>query len=165
MPRGRPPTPTYLKLIKGTPRSNRAKRKAAKVDPSLGPPVPPAFLLVEAREEWDAQCGLLHKLGMLTALDAAIFAAYCQAYGRWQRAEKVLSEITLDATDEATRGLLIRNSSGKLIQHPLADIARAAMADAVKYAGEIGLTPSARSKVRPEPPPIDSGDPAGKYLT
>ena len=87
MPRGRPPTPTYLKLIKGTPRSNRAKRKAAKVDPSLGPPVPPAFLLVEAREEWDAQCGLLHKLGMLTALDAAIFAAYCQAYGRWQRAE------------------------------------------------------------------------------
>ena len=98
---------------------------------------------------------------MLTAFDAAIFAAYCQSYGRWQRAEKVLAELTLDATDEKTDGFLIQAASGKLVSHPLADIARAAMADAVKYAAELGLTPSSRSKVHAEPPPCS----ADKYLT
>jgi len=71
MARGRKPTPDYLKLIKGTSRPNRGKRKQATVDRSLGKPEPPDFLLPEARQEWDAQVEVLHKLGMLTALERA----------------------------------------------------------------------------------------------
>ena len=107
------------------------------------------------------KCEMLFKAGIVTLTDRAVLAAYCQSYGRWQRAEKVLAELTLDATDEKTDGFLIQAGNGKLVSHPLADIARAAMADAVKYASELGLTP--RSRGHPEPPPSED-DPATKYL-
>jgi P27 family predicted phage terminase small subunit len=145
-------------------RSNRPNRNQAKIDRSLGMPVRPAFLSVEACEEWDAQCETLHKLGMLTALDRAVFACYCQAYGRWRQIEESLAKIVIDNTDQATRGALIRSTSGKLVQHPLAAAAREAMLLTMKFSAELGLTPSARSRVRLEPSPHDD-DPATKYLS
>jgi P27 family predicted phage terminase small subunit len=146
-------------------RANRPNQKQTALDRQLGKPTPPVFLIPEALAEWDAQCETLHRLGMVTALDNAVFGAYAQSYGRWQRAEKMLAEITLDGTDEKTDGFLIQAGNGKLIPHPLADIARTAMADAVKYASEIGLTPSSRSRVHHAEPPNDPNDPTMKYLT
>ena len=74
-----------------------------------------------------------------------------------------MAEITFDATDEKTGGLLTRTTSGKLVQHPLAAVAREAMLLTMKFATELGLTPSARSRVQTVEPPRDD-DPATKYL-
>ena len=116
---------------------------------------------MEACEEWDAQVAVLYRLGLLTALDRAAFACYCQAYGRWRQIEESLAKIVIDNTDEATKGALIRSTSGKLVQHPLAAAAREAMLLTMKFATELGLTP--RSRISVDQP--RGFDPADRYLT
>ena len=104
----------------------------------------------------------MHRLGLLTALDAAIFAAYCQSYGRWRQAEEVLARMAKeDETDRA--GLLVRNTAtGKTVENLMISIANRAMSDTVRYAGEIGLTPTSRTRSADLP---DPSDPAMRYLT
>ena len=77
MPRGRPPTPTYLKLIKGTSRASRGKRKQTPLDRSGAMPTPPAFLNAEALAEWHDKFPVLFAAGLVTLTDRAVFAAYC----------------------------------------------------------------------------------------
>ena len=77
MPRGRPPTPTYLKLIKGTSRASRAKGKQTALDRSGAMPTPPDFLSAEALAEWHDKCPLLFAAGLVTVTNRAVLAAYC----------------------------------------------------------------------------------------
>jgi P27 family predicted phage terminase small subunit len=51
------------------------------------PPAPPGFLMPAAKDEWWRVAPELHVLGLLTAIDVMVLAAYCQACGRWQQAE------------------------------------------------------------------------------
>ena len=157
--RGRRPLPPRLKLIKGTLRD----RIRSKADGLLSKPMPPSFLSPEACEEWDRLCDQLYEGGIITSLDGFALAAYCQAYGRWRQAEKLLAEISIDNADEASKGLLTRAANGKLVPHPLTTVASRAMADTMRFAAELGLTPSSRSRVDPEPPPRGN-DPATKYF-
>ena len=61
-------------------------------------------------------------------------------------------------------GLTVRNAStGKTIENPMISIADRAMADCVKFAGELGLTPSSRTRISADPP--RGFDPAERYLT
>jgi P27 family predicted phage terminase small subunit len=158
---GRRPTPTHLKLIKGTARSGRINPKEAKVSVTLGKPDAPDFLTSEARQEWDEQCETLFRIGLLTRIDKAALAAYCQAYGRWRRAEEVLAKMANH--DETTKGFMIRTIAGNTIQNPLVGSANKAMSDMMRYAVELGLTPSSRSRINAEP--TTSDDPAHKYLS
>jgi len=83
--------------------------------------------------------------GVLTALDRAAFAAYCQAYGRWRQAEEALALFA--EKDTATKGITIKTTNGNVIQNPLVGVASKAMADMVRYGNELGLTPSSRARV------------------
>src|SRR5919108_3560121 len=87
--RGPAPTPTALKLLLGNP----GKRPLPKGDPRPTPGVPPcpSWLEGEARKEWRRITPELRALGLLTAVDRAALAAYCQSYARWRQAEEVLS--------------------------------------------------------------------------
>ena len=49
--RGRKPTPTYLKLLKGNP-GKRAIRPTVEPPRPAVPPPPPDFLIGYAKEEW-----------------------------------------------------------------------------------------------------------------
>lgn len=80
---------------------------------------------------------LLFNLGLLTQIDGAALASYCASYGRWRQAEE----------DLADSGLLLKNTSGNLIQNPLVGIANQAQRDMVKILVEFGMTPSSRSRV------------------
>ena len=55
------------------------------------PPAPPGFLMPAAKDEWWRVAPQLHVLGLLTAIDVMVLAAYCQACGRWQQAEDALA--------------------------------------------------------------------------
>ena len=90
MTAGRPPKPTALKLLTG----NAGKRplpenEPAPVVPSRLPP-PPKHLSDEAKSEWRRMGRELLRLGLLTTIDRAEFALYCQAWGRWVEAEEAL---------------------------------------------------------------------------
>lgn len=158
--RGRKPRPTYLKLVTGNPgkrRLNRAEPQPA----TAAPPQPPTELYADAKAEWRRVARRLHELGLLTGVDRAALAAYCQAWGRWRQAERALAEMARH--DPVTGALMIKTKDGNAIQNPLVGVANKAMADMVRYAGEFGMTPSARSRIRGEPAQ-DTADPAAKYF-
>ena len=158
--RGRKPKPSHLKLVTGNP-GKRAINTQEPV-PERILPQPPPELTAEARGEWDRIAGELNRLGLLTGIDRAALAAYCQAYGRWSQAESAIARMA--ERDRLTGGLMIKTSNGNAIQNPLVGIANKAMADMVRYAAEFGMTPSARSRIRGEEASGQTADPAAKYF-
>jgi P27 family predicted phage terminase small subunit len=78
-------------------------------------------------------------------LDVNLFAAYCEAFGRWQQAETMLAEMA--ERDPETGALTIKTLAGNRMFNPLLQIARNAAADMLKFASEFGLSPVARTRV------------------
>ena len=160
MTSGRKPTPTALKLVKGNPGKRALNKNEAK--PDLAQPTPPEFLNTDAKVEWGRVVGTLYKAGLMTELDRAALAAYCQAYGRWAQAERALSRMA--DKDEYNRALMVKTHNGTAIQNPLVGIANKAKADMVRYAAEFGMTPSARSRVTATPDDQKQEDRAARYF-
>lgn len=138
---GPKPRPTHLKLVTGTLRTSRINRDEPK--PTVSIPSPPAELSADALREWRRVSRLLANLGIISRIDRAILATYCQAYGRWLQVERALIEST-----RVGSGLLVKKTSGDIQISPLIKLANRMMADVARYATELGMTPSSRSRVR-----------------
>jgi P27 family predicted phage terminase small subunit len=121
--KGRKPKPTVVKLVTGNPGRRPLNKREPKPKPGL--PTPPGHLMAEAKTEWRRVAKYLHAMGLLTALDRAAVAVYCQAYGRWVRAELALEAMA--EKEPATQALLMKTKSGNLIQNPLVGVANKAM--------------------------------------
>ena len=162
MPRpvGRKPLPSYLKVVKGTARKHRINAAEPKLQPNL--PSPPPHLSDEAKVEWGRVSQDLYDAGLLTKIDRAILAAYCAAYGRWQMAETALQEMRVPGN--LLSGLVSYTKNDQPIVNPVVGIANKAMADMARYATDLGMTPSSRSRVTPKPP-IGEEDPSEKYTS
>lgn len=143
MRRGPKSTPTALLLIEGGKRRGGLNPK----EPTgpAGSPDMPEWLHPYAKEEWARIVPLLVRMGVISRVDRAAVAAYCQAYGRWQLAEEKFTKLT--KADDATGGFLIKTQAGNAIQHPLLSVANAARRDVVRAAAELGLTPAARAQL------------------
>ncbi len=144
--RGRKPKPSGLKLVTGTDRADR--RNPGEPRPVPRCPDPPPHLTAEACAEWIRISQQLCALGILSEIDRAALAAYCQAYGRWVQAETALDQMA--TRDQLTKGLMIRTKGGNAIQNPLVGTANKAMSDMMRYAAEFGMTPSARTRISAE---------------
>jgi P27 family predicted phage terminase small subunit len=141
---GPPPTPSYLKLLRGNPGKRRIPPEP---EPALAPdcPSPPDFIVGYAADEWWRTAPELWRLGLLRVTDTACLAAYCYAYGQWRTAAEALARMA--ATDPHMAGLLIRTTTGDARRNPLIKVVRDAANDMVAYAGQFGLTPVARSRL------------------
>ncbi len=146
--RGRKPKPTHIKALENNPGKRKIKEDP---DMSSGLPSPPAHLDEYARQEWGRLAFGLHALGLLTAFDVAVFAAYCQAYSRWRVAEEGLQEISKLKTGGMPSAITALSSKGTLSKHPLVRISEAACRAMTKYAEEFGLTPVARARLAIDP--------------
>ena len=82
------------------------------------------------------------------------------AYGRimGRIAEEALKKFA--ERDPATHGIMMKTASGNAIANPLVGAANKAMRDVIRYATELGLTPSARTRVAVETP----GDPGDRFF-
>jgi P27 family predicted phage terminase small subunit len=98
-----------------------------------------------ARYEWRRIVPELEALGLLTQIDRAALAGYCQAYGRWVIAEKKLTELSSISPDKMA--FLYKCANGNLIINPLLSVASKAMEQMHKFLVEFGMTPSARSRL------------------
>ena len=142
-PPGPPPIPLIVHRMRGNPSK---KKLPTGPKPALLPkcPEPPSFLSAYACDEWWRVAPELWTLGLLSVLDTACLAAYCQTYSRWREAEKALAH---------DGGLLIKTQDG----NPLVKISADAAAGMVRFANEFGLTAVARSRlaggVYGQPPP------------
>ena len=135
---GRKPKPTILKVLEGNP----GKQKLPKGEPVVVPAEmvePPSFLDKYAIEEWNRLAPGLYEIGVLTPLDRSVFAAYCDSVSEWRRARELMTK-GLD-------GLVSSKASGNQAKSVLLDIANAAAKNMLKFGVELGLTPSARSRL------------------
>jgi P27 family predicted phage terminase small subunit len=151
--RGRRPIPTHLKLIRGNPGKRPIRPEPEPAVPEEMP-MQPSFLASAAVDEWWKSGIELYRLGLLTALDVAPFAAYCQACARWQQAEQALARVA--EKDPVTGGILVKRIGGDAGQNPLWQAARSAAAHMMLLAAHFGLTPMARARIAAggyEPPP------------
>ena len=137
---GRKRIPTKLKIIKGTDQPCRMNPNEA--EPDLAIPSPPEHLSQTASVEWGRVSQELYYLGLLSRIDRAALAAYCQSYSRWVEAELQLTQ----------KGLLVKTKNKNIIQSPLVGIANKSMEMMHKFLTEFGMTPAARARVQANKP-------------
>jgi P27 family predicted phage terminase small subunit len=149
--RGRKPKPTRLKLITGNPGKRPINPREPK--PATGVPTCPAHLNPSAKAEWKRLARQMHVLGMISELDRAALAAYCQAYGRWAEAERKLKETPM----------LLKLPSGIIQQSPWLAIANKQLELMAKFMSELGLSPVSRTRVEVKPLGPKPWETTGKF--
>ena len=133
--RGRKPTPTAIKELEGNPGKRKLNTNEPK--PKKKAPRCPAWLEDEAKKEWKRMSKVLESMGLLTEMDMAAFAGYCQAYARWKEAEEFISQ----------HGSMVRTPNGYLQQVPQGSIAQTNQKIMLKFCEQFGLTPSSRISI------------------
>ena len=76
-------------------------------------------------------------MGVLTSVDRALLAAYCQSWALWREAE-----------DEVRKsGQVVKSTNGSTYMNPWLQAAISARKDMTKLAAELGMSPSNRSRM------------------
>jgi P27 family predicted phage terminase small subunit len=143
-PRGRKPKPSHLKLVEG----NRGKRKLNTDEPEfeLTDIMPPPELDDRAKVEWGRVAHQLQAQGVLTDVDRATLAGYCSAYSTYIAAEQSLKKVA--EADNVFGGLVVKTSNGTMVQNPLIGIRNTALQTMNRFAVELGMTPSSRTRIK-----------------
>ena len=134
---GRKPKPTALKVLEGDRGKGRRPLNEHEPVPPKGGVKCPSWLLPEAKKEWRRLSKQLEAIGVLTEVDQAAFASYCQAYARWKEAEEFMTQ----------HGTIVKTKSGYWQQVPQVSIAQTYLKIMNKIAEQFGLTPAARSRI------------------
>ena len=142
--RGRKRKPTQLHIVQGTAQKCRLNKDEPK--PASAMPTCPKHLQGEARKEWRRAVKQLAASGLMTKLDSAALAGYCQAWERWVNAE----------VDLRKTGVIVKAPSGYAIQSPYLAIASKAMDQMHKFLVEFGMTPASRARAQATPTGKDS---------
>jgi len=150
--RGRRPLPTAIKELTGNP----GKRPLNLDEPQPPKIIPkcPKHLDENARKEWRRISLELHRLNLLTIVDRAALAAYCQAWGRWVEAEANIQRF----------GAVIKTPKGLPLVNPYLRIAERAIDQMRKFLVEFGMTPSSRSRIKGSDPEGGGSSPLQKML-
>lgn len=132
---GRKPKPTSLKLLHGNP----GRRRLNSQEPVPRARLPRALehLSDAAKAEWRRAGRFLLRLGLVSDIDLAAFAAYCTAYGRWVEAEQALKNY----------GVMLKSPGGFPVQSPYLAVANKAMEQMRSLLSEFGMSPASRSRV------------------
>lgn len=121
--------------------------------------------------EWGRLANELHELGILTRLDRAVLAGDRQAWADWVEAEEQLRKFgkiirtaprtTVRKGKDGTE--VSENTGGNLVQSPFLAIRNKSLELMMKFAAEMGLSASSRSRVSK----VDMSkpaDPSAKYF-
>ena len=140
------PKPTKLKILEGNPGKRPLNDKEPQ--PKVARPSCPSHLTDEAKAEWNRIIPELETLGLISQIDRAALAAYCQAYGRWVKAEKALKAIE-DKFENVNSGsgLCYQTSNGNWVMQPLVSVANKALEQMHKFLVEFGMTPASRTRI------------------
>jgi len=135
--KGRKPTPAHLRALKGGAASPPA------------PVLPPGDLPEPRRLSPDALAEYLRVApllaGIVSPADGRIVEAYASAYATWCRAQAEL----------AAAPLVVTNARGNSLKNPLCTAVNEAQTQMIRAAAEVGLTPSARTRLAPPEAPGD----------
>ena len=144
--RGPKPLPGNVHQLRGNP-SKKAKRDLVDgVQPEVKIPSCPDHLSAEAKREWNRITKVMKNLGIISDLDRATLAIYCQAWGRWEQLNKKIKK--LEEAQELS-GLVDVTPKGFEQMTVYVQLTNR-YADQIKqYIAEFGLSPSARTRLKP----------------
>lgn len=138
--RGRKPKPTEIKKLEGNPGKRALNKKEPKPETAI--PICPPHLKGAARTEWARITTELHALKIISRIDRAALAAYCQAWEDYVKACKQVEK----------EGAVIISDKGGAYQNPWVSIKNSSMDRMVRISSEFGMTPSSRARVKVEAP-------------
>ena len=134
--RGRKPKPAHMHLVDGT---TNVTRHTGQEDPATGDlTCPPADLTPEARVLWMEISQHLPD-GLLRSLDEHTFRMFIQHLLLRNRAQ--------DEMNRPDAPLLIKTSKGGVVQNPYIGILNRQTQMCLKLCSELGLSPTARSRI------------------
>lgn len=133
--RGPAPRASHLKALEGC-REDRINRNAPVPASSEVSPTP--ALLEEARRYWDLLAPDMEAQRVLTAWDAPLFTAFCNAAALYERAAKEVE----DAPTE------VAGSHGGTVLHPAYRALERAEAQMRALGSRFGLSPGDRAQLR-----------------
>lgn len=143
-----PKKPTALKLLQGTYRSDRAVNNEPKPKPAI--PEVPTHLSDEAKVEWGRITEQLAGIGLLTKIDRAALAAYCECWADWVDASRLCAS-SVDEHGKKTDRKVIKTAAGNFVENPYFSIKKRSAELMHKFLVEFGMTPASRSKISAQP--------------
>jgi len=175
--RGPKPLPANVHLLHGNPSKKPLADLIDSLQPEIEVPSFPKHLWMEARKEWKRIAPELMRYGLISKLDRAALALYCQAWARKDWAEQQLTrEMNLaaglraefEATEAAKSaaalaqgtsyvpapwtggdGFMIPTPNGSWSYSPYWVAANKAGDQVEKFLTAFGLSPSSRGRVNP----------------
>ena len=147
---GRKPEPIRLKMLKGNPRGkplNKHEPQAQVISPKC-----PREIKGEARAEWNRIVPVLYNTRILTELDLSILKAYCKAWRILVEAEEVLNKEVKEKGD-----FTVTSVGGQVYANPHVGIVQKQLQIIKGYLAELGMTPSARTRLVVSPKSKEDG--------
>ena len=135
MAKGRPRIPTAKLKSQGT---YQECRRRGEPQIESGRPNPPTYLDKEAKAEWNRVIDTLDSSGIITKVDRGVIVTYCESWSTYITAYKGVLK----------KGHILVGENGSVKKNPQAGFLTDCRAAFIKCAQELGLTPSARSKVQ-----------------
>ncbi len=140
--KGRKPKPTALRLIEGN-REHRTIHAELEPTPDTAPPPCPAILKGQARKHWDYLIGQLQGMHTLGTSDQGTIMAAAICYGQAIELQKEVNTLRRrkDKTPTDMKSLVnIERAMGRILR------------DLVSHEANLGLNPTARTRIRLERP-------------
>ena len=163
---GRKALPANVHLLRGNPsKKANAELEGGEIRMPIEIPACPQHLGAEARSEWKRITPHLMTAGLVTQLDRAALAAYCQAWGEWSVLERRVKERMGESGADA---LVDVTPSGYKQVAALAQARDRALDRMLRFAKEFGLTPASRIQAtagQQMPLPGVPDDPMEGFLT
>lgn len=157
---GRKAKPTALKLLQGNPGKRPINENEPK--PKGKAPECPPQLDATARRIWNSTVKKLNTLGLITELDEALMANYCQSYSYWLQLTKDVKKEgqfkdvpILDKETGEPVGYVDGKPITETVKNPKVVEARLLLVHIRAVASEFGMSPSSRAKLSIEPPEED----------
>jgi P27 family predicted phage terminase small subunit len=152
--RGPLPKPHALRVLEG----NAGKRPldlSAGINPRIEVPSAPKHLGQEARKEWKRITPILAELGLVSGLDRAALALYCQAVGRLSELETAfngqvdrLVDEGANYSDAVYKASYSVTPSGYAQQSVIVQLIGKHREQVNRYLMHFGLSPAARGRVQ-----------------
>ena len=153
--KGRRPKPTQLKKLLGNP--GRRPFNKSEPQPDHDIPAAPPHLSEKAKGTWTYVAPILDGMGVLTIADGIALEMLCEAYSDYLQARDELEAFGSNFYKT------VNSQGGEMHRaHPAVAVMQDADRRIRAWLSEFGITPSARSRVKIDPPA--EPDPADKYF-
>lgn len=130
--------------------------------PKEGKVTCPSWLSEQGKTEWRRITPELKRLHLLTVVDRAALAAYCQAYAELEEATELLNKegriITVPIMGNVDKEWV--QVGEKKVAHPANRLQRDGFARVKQFLAEFGLTPASRARLEG---PVDNSTEADPF--